>query len=570
MDKEKKQEITRRSFIKTTAAGAGAIAATGAGLLAGTDASGQTESFSSTPSAETKNYSWQKIYSWETPPAPIPESKIKEKVTADIIIVGFGVAGATASLSATDEKAKVIVLEKYELYNCRGSDNAAIDSSLQKKAGVKVDKDELCLALQKYSGNRSDQRLLRLWANNSGRIIDWLGSVTEQHGIKLKLALKNRNWPKYPEGQEPEKEWNREFNVTHYFTGRQPGLMFALEKEMRKRGVDIRYNTRAVQLVRKDKGRVTGVIAQDKDGNYVQYNANKGVIMCTGDIGHDEEMMEKYCPQAAETAKTVSPYTPPVNTGDGHKMAMWAGGVMEPGTPAAVDHSGGGPLAASAFLHVNTLGERYENEDITCQLLSNAMKYQPGKTAWQVYDSKWQDEVDKMGIGLLMYGDPSSSSAPESEGKYPISTPPPPAGKKVQANNIDDLARKMGVPVETFKKTIARYNELCAQGKDLDFGKRADRMMPVNKPPYYAGDMVIAFLVCLGGLYVNPKLQLLDQDRKPIEGIYMAGNTVGNRFANDYPTMCAGMTHGFAWTTGFLSAKSALGVKDPAFEPAKA
>ena len=570
MDKKERQEITRRSFIKKTAAGAGAIAATGAGLMTVANASAQTASPADETSGQAEKYPWQKTYSWETPPAPIPDSRIKEKVTADIIVVGFGIAGATASLSATDEKARVIVLEKYELYNCRGSDNAAVDSSLQKQAGVKLDKDEICLALQKYSGNRSDQRLLRLWANNSGRIIDWLANITEQHGIKLKLALKNRNWPKYPEGQEPEKEWNREFNVCHYFTGRQPGLMFALEKEMRKRGIDIRYNTRAVQLVRNDKGRVTGVIAQDKDGNYKQYNANKGVIMCTGDIGHDEEMMEKYCPQAAETAKTTSPYTPPVNTGDGHKMAMWIGGVMEPGTPAAVDHSGGGPLAASAFLHVNTLGERYENEDITCQLLSNAMKYQPGKTAWQVYDSKWEDEVDKMGIGLLMYGDPSSSPAPESEGTYPISTPPPPAGKTVQANNITDLARKMGVPVDTFKATVARYNELCALGKDLDFGKRADRMMPVNKPPYYAGDMVIAFLVCLGGLYVNPKLQLLDQDRNPIEGIYMAGNTVGNRFANDYPTMCSGMTHGFAWTTGFLAAKSALGVKDQAFEAAKA
>jgi fumarate reductase flavoprotein subunit len=173
-----------------------------------------------------------------------------------------------------------------------------------------------------------------------------------------------------------------------------------------------------------------------------------------------------------------------------------------------------------------------------------------------------------MGIGLLMYGDPSASPAPESEGVYPIETPPPPAGNTVKAYSIDELGRKMGVPVETFKATVDRYNELCALGKDLDFGKRSDRMMPLNKPPYYAGDAVIAFLVVLGGLYVNPRLQLLDQDRKAIEGIYLAGNTVGNRFANDYPTMCSGLTHGFAWTTGYLAAKSALGVEDPAWKDA--
>jgi fumarate reductase flavoprotein subunit len=292
--------------------------------------------------------------------------------------------------------------------------------------------------------------------------------------------------------------------------------------------------------------------------------------MCTGDYGHDEEMMEAYCKPCADIAKTTSPYDPPINTGDGHKMAMWAGGFMEPGPHAAVDHSSGGPMGACAFLHVNTLGERYENEDVTSQMISNSMKYQPGKVFWQIYDSKWEDEVEKMGVGLLMYGDASGKAPDASEGDWLIKTPEPPAGKKVQANNLDDLARKMGIPANTFKATVARYNELCKQGKDLDFGKRADRMTTIDKPPYYAGEAVIAFLVSLGGLFVNTRLQLLDKERKPIEGIYMAGNTVGNRFANDYTTMCPGMTHAFAWTTGYLAAKSALGIKDAAFEAVKA
>jgi fumarate reductase flavoprotein subunit len=566
MDIEKKQGITRRSFLKNSAAGAGAIAVTSSGLLAAEKAVAQPASSSSASSVEAAKYPWQKAYSWETPPAAIPDSKIKEKITTDILVIGCGVSGATAALSANETGVKVIVLEKYAHYNCRGSDNAAIDSKVQKKLGIKIDKDEVCLALEKYFGNRSDQRLLRLWANNSGRIIDWLADITEPEKIMLKM----KKYPYYPEGYDAAKEWNRDFQVAHWFTGRQPGLMATLEKVALKRGVDIRYNTRAVQLIRKDKGRVSGVIAQDKDGNYVQYNASKGVILCTGDYGHDEEMMEAYCKPCADIAKTVNPYDPPVNTGDGHKMAMWIGGVMEPGPHAAVDHSSGGPMGACAFLHVNTLGERYENEDVTSQMISNSMKRQPGKVFWQIYDSKWEDEVGKMGVGLLMYGDESGKSPGDSEGAYLIKTPEPPAGKKVQANNIEDLARKMEIPVDTFKATVARYNELCKGGKDLDFGKRSDRMTTVDKPPYYAGQAVIAFLVSLGGLYVNTKLQLLDQDRKPIEGIYMAGNTVGNRTANDYTTMCPGMTHAFAWTTGYLAAKSALGVKDPAFEPTKA
>ena len=70
----------------------------------------------------------------------------------------------------------------------------------------------------------------------------------------------------------------------------------------------------------------------------------------------------------------------------------------------------------------------------------------------------------------------------------------------------------------------------------------------------------VAFVAYVS-LYVNTKLQPLDSDWKVIPGLYLAGNTVGNRFANDYPTMCAGMTHGFAWTTGYLAAKNAMAEK---------
>lgn len=137
----------------------------------------------------------------------------------------------------------------------------------------------------------------------------------------------------------------------------------------------------------------------------------------------------------------------------------------------------------------------------------------------------------------------------------------PPEGKKAQADTIEELATKMEVPVETFKATIARYNELCKLGKDLDFGKRADRLTPIETPPFYAGTAVIAFLVVLGGLNVNTKLQPLDSEWKIIPGLYLAGNTVGNRFANDYPTMCSGLSHGFAWTTGYLAGKNAMAEK---------
>jgi fumarate reductase flavoprotein subunit len=553
--------ITRRTFIKSTAAGAGAIAAAGAGLTAAEKAAAQIAS-----SAQPKKHSW------ETPPADIPDSKIKEKVTTDIVIIGCGVSGATASASATEAGARVIVIEKHTTYNSRGSDNAAIASRTQKKLGVKVDKDEVVLALQKYSGNRSDQRLLRLWADNSGRIIDWIGDMLEPAGYSTVL----RYWP-LPDGFDIRKEYYQQFPVVHNFSGGQAGLVETLMSNAKKRGAEFRFNTRAIKLIRKDKGRVTGVIALDQDGNYVQLNASKSVILCTGDYGHDYEMMEAYCPTAAAFAKD-SPYDPPVNTGDGHKMAMWVGGLMQPWPHPPLDHSSGGSMGCSAFLHVNNLGERYENEDTDSGAVSNSMKLQPGNCFWQIYDSKYQDEVGKLGFGFLKGaesnapgGAPGGSGAPGGAmGKAPgeASGGPgtgrsgaPPSGDKVQADTITELAQKMKVPADTLKATVTRYNDLAKLGRDLDFGKRSDRLTTVEKPPFYASQALIGFLVVLGGFYVNTKLQLLDEERKPIQGIYLAGNTVGNRFGMDYPLICPGLSHAFAWTTGYLAARNAAAEK---------
>jgi fumarate reductase flavoprotein subunit len=116
----------------------------------------------------------------------------------------------------------------------------------------------------------------------------------------------------------------------------------------------------------------------------------------------------------------------------------------------------------------------------------------------------------------------------------------------------------MQVPVDNLKATIERYNELAYAGEDLDFGKRADRLTPVDEPPFYANfNRGPGMLVCLGGLNTNTKLQALDAEGKVIPGLVLAGNTVGRRFKNDYPVMLPGLSHSMAWTTGYLAGKFA-------------
>lgn len=514
----------------------------------------------------------ESIWSFEVPPPPIPADDIKEIFTADIVVVGAGTSGKAAALTALEEGASVIQIDKYTTFRYAGGHIAAIGSRLQKKLGIEVDKDDVCLQLMKYAANKPDQRLLRMWADNSGAVMDWLMDMADAEGIETVMYQ-----APFPDWFDWKTENYPEFPVCHYQL--KPGtkgtmmnldhsmLLNILQDRAVKLGADIRYRTRGVQLVRRGNGRVTGIIARDKEDHYVQFNARKAVILCTGDYASNLEMMEKYCPIALDIARDRNVYMKnpfftmeapePLNVGDGHLMAMWIGAVMEEGPHAAVAHPFpridapplNGAIGSGAHLRVNIEGERYENEDVPGQSVANSLRRQPGKKVWQVCDSKWPEELPKMGMGLgriLEVDDMLRARVEEFA---------------LKADTIEELARKMEVPVETFKATVARYNELAGQGKDLDFGKRPDRMFPLNKPPFYAGTIDQSILVVLGGLNVNPRLQPLDADWNVIPGLYLAGNTVGNRFAVDYPTMCPGLTHGMAYVTGRLAARNAAAEK---------
>ncbi len=483
------------------------------------------------------------------PQSPIPPSEIKETFNADVVVVGAGCSGKSAALSAAQAGAKVIQIDKHVTYRWGGGMIAAIDSRLQKKLGVVVDKDEVCLELMKWCGNKPDQRLYRVWADNSAAIMDWLMDMTDPYGIKTVPA----QWPRRAD-YRPEIEYYKDFPVAHIHSdGKVKGLCHKLaldiaQNEALKLGVDLRYETPAVQIIRQENGRVTGVVAKNKAGKYVRFNAHKAVILCTGDYGNNPWMMEKWCEPAAEIARTHNIYMTrnedllkakePINVGDGHQMGMLIGGVMEPGPHAPMSHATVGPTGANAFLRVNILGERFENEDVPAQSSANSLVRQPGKRVWQVFDSQWERELPFMGYGLGTFSEANDNVRQQVEDMC------------VKADTIEGLAKKMDVPEKVFKATIERYNQLAKTGKDLDYGKRADRLFTVDKPPFYAGIIEQHILVVLGGLITNPQFQLLDADRKVIPGIYLAGNTVGNRFAVDYPTMCAGLSHGFAWLSG--------------------
>ena len=487
------------------------------------------------PVKKRKDIVPERIYNFEIPPDPIPSGDIKKYIDAEVVVVGAGIAGLSAALSAAEAGAKTILLEKTAAVQARGHDNAFIGSRLQAKLGIKIDKDEIILNLMKYGANKPDQRLIRMWAEGSGKTADWLMDMTDAAGIEVII----KQYPP-PPAFNNAAEYYPQYHVTHHYHNERPMAKCLLDNGIKK-GVVTYFKTRAKQLLRKEKGRVTGIIAQDEAGEYLQFNATKAVILCTGDYGNNAEMMAKYCPQSAYLAPMIL-----TSTGDGHMMAMWIGAIMEPGPHTPMIHGPAGPLLSATYLQVNLLGERFQNEDVPIQSNVNAVERQPNRVAWQVFDSKYPAELPYHGLGL---------------GKIIIAT------EKIRqevskiaitANSIEELAVKVKLPIETFKATVKRYNKLAHLGKDLDFGKRPDRLSPVDKPPYYAGKSGYSLLTILGGLNINDRLQPLDKNWEVIPGIYLAGNTMGNRFAVDYPTMCPGLSHGMAIHFGRIAGLNAV------------
>ncbi len=483
--------------------------------------------------------------SFEVTPPPIAARDIKETVNTEVVVVGAGISGLTAALSAAEAGAKTILLEKGPTYHFRGMHNAAIASRLQKKAGTKIDRDQVISTIMEWAAYRTDQKVVKVWADNCDKVMDWLLDMAEAAKIEVLLDPTTKPWyfPNYP--------------LIHVFSPKwQETLAEMLLSNGQMRGIDYRFETPAVRLLREGKNRVTGVIAQHK-GDYIQFNVAKAVVLCTGDYGNDREMVRKYC--WASASRVITLYEPAVNTGDGHKMGMWIGAAIDdpPHCPMFFDWAvwskrGLFNLARQPWLYVNLKGERFMNEDLPWGYEANQLLRQPGDVAWSIWDAKWEQEVPKMksqcckNMGPPTYlWDPQWLAGALEKGNV------------LTAQGIEELAQKMGVPVETFKSTVARYNEMARNGQDLDFGKHPDRLTTIEKPLFYACKMTAVYLVILGGLKINTKLQVLDTEGNAIPGLYAAGNVSGSFFGSMYPTTVPGLTHSRAWTFGRLAALNA-------------
>lgn len=531
--------LNRRTFIKGTAFAGGAAALLG---LAGCAPAASSD----VKAADTGS----SASGWRTAPDPIPDDKITETVEADLVVVGAGNAGCVAAVSAVEDGASVVLLQKGSTVFCHGDVWAANGTTVQAAAGVKQDGWEVVNDLELGAENRAKVEVLRNWVNYSGEVANWLIPKIEDYGMGPVIV----DVP-----VEADDEWNHGFPVVHLMGGANgahntfPGFMQYMVDNADESLLDVRYDSPAVQLQCDESGKIVGVVAEQKGGGYLLCKGTKGIILAAGDYGNDPEMRDEFLPHAIGLP---AGYSNTYDTGDGHKIGFWAGAAMQQGPHACNIHYDPGinvpeyPGTLMPWLRVNKNGERFSNEDRPYEQLYAKDVAQPDCMHFQVFDANYATDVKSMGTSGFMRGD--------WEAIVPAATE---AGDIYQGDTLEELAEAMGVPVDAFVATVARYNELCEKGYDEDFGKQARRLKPVAQAPFYALARQPVCLTPLGGLEVNGDMQVLDTEGNVIEGLYAAGNNSGNFFGGLVQRMSAGgMGVGRAVLTGRVAAKRALGI----------
>lgn len=472
---------------------------------------------------------------------------------------GAGPAGLLTAALTAEQGLSVVVIESYETSSTFRSDVSAIDSSLQAEFGIEVDKAAAIHDIMKYSTGAPDLRLWKIWADESGQAMDWMCSMLESHDVPVFLEsdlgsedMVFEDWP-----------------VGHGFDSTVDGTE-ALLSHVAKLGVEVRYSTPMVRLVHEEGGPVTGVVARDVDGNYIQLNAAKGVLLATGGYATNDDMLRALVP--GQLHQCVKKETTPSQMGDGIKAALWAGAAMdEDGTimsferglvPFGPEFDGPIPdspiwwVGSQPFLRVTRKGERFSNESTPYDFSNYAIRTRHDNTWVQIFDANWQDQVAQFKtVGCSRIVDP---------GTMPGWTPSIPmaanegmlggyveAGLIQQADSIEELAEKCGMDPAVLCGTVEHYNELVEKGVDEDFYKESSRLAPIDTPPFFAARVGGMLLATLNGLSVNANLEVVNEAGDAIGGLFANGNDCGGTYAHVYPSRFTGLHMGrtlsFAW-----------------------
>lgn len=483
------------------------------------------------------------------------------ELEADVVVVGAGGAGISAALTAQQEGAKTILLEKAATpggVSVIAGGPMGIDSNDQKEAGVAgtFTTEDVLKYWQDYNCWMDDGMLFYNIASNSGETIDWL----EENGMPFTFmgteqAAHADGFPTYHIYEDQENK---------------AGYYVTVAENFEKAGGTIYYQTAGYELMA-ENDTITGIKAKAADGTEYVIKTD-AVILCTGGFGANADMIEEQVGFPLET------FTTGTQTGDGATMSQAIGagkGKTIQQYHGVTSYSGiqtgqgKDEIAKAIYLAssvwVNRRASRFAPEDLNYDtaLSSNAAATQ-GEYFFSIMSEDMVSKVEKEGSKALNVEIPVAYeptipmfSVDEGWTEFRAALEDGVAnGIVFKGATVEELAANMGVDAESLKKTIADYNADCENGKDSVYGKDSRYMISLGEGPYYAVKARPVSLGGIGGVLVNSNLQVIKDDGTVIKGLYAAGNDIAEIYNNSYP-LVEGVTMMTALTGGRLCGKEA-------------
>ena len=520
----------------------------------------------------------------------IDEAAITETVDTDILIVGAGNGGMFAAAYAAANGLNFRIIEQNGNVQDTRHWYGAIDSAAAKAAGEEpFDRAKLLSEISRYASGKCDQRVVKTWINESAAMHDFMRSILEdKYGWVCDFTSGSEAaWP--AENAEHNTDYLFPVEEHNYMASeRESGLARneLLLQYIQELGYGVDFKTSLAKLEKNAEGRITGVIAQNMDDDhFIRYNAAKGVLLACGGYAGNPYMMEQLDPLG--TSVTTACSYSPADKGYGIRAAVWAGanldkeaapmlfdrGIVAPGVDAGYVDSesafGGKAFpgeirqfnpGTQPFLKVNRNGERFANESCPYNDIVYAAAHQPGRVYAQISDANMLEDAKR----FHTIGCSAGTRKNTMEGLEKTFASAEEKGCFFRADTIEELADKLGftgAAKDTFLATVERYNELYDKQNDEDFGKPAYRLSAIRTAPFYGYWLGASLLTTEQGIAINEKGQALDNDNKPMPGLYITGDMSGSFFANNYPCLMAGVAMGRTLTFAMKAIKQMAGLE---------
>ncbi|MCF0254278.1 MAG: FAD-binding protein [Duodenibacillus sp.] len=440
---------------------------------------------------------------------------------ADIVVIGYGGAGAASAIAAKDAGADVLILEKMPL---PGGNTRACGGGFI----VPENADQAYVYLEKtfeFADDEIDREAVRAFCDESVKTNDYLKSLDPDIQVNCFMGA---NFP-----QLKGSESIRKYSVKGALRGGGENLFAALDRFVKARGIPVLMETPATQLVRSG-GEVVGVIARGKDGKEIAIKARKAVFLTAGGYEYDKASLQTYC-----QGTQIHGLGNPGNTGDGLRLAQSVGAQLW--HMSSYSCPLGAPIPGclscamirpyyAGCIWVNKDGKRFINEtdmDHHAHLYAvNAFDPQHHRYAaipcWMIFDdpARLSRPLTASNMGYV-YSTENYRWSKDCSKEIA-------SGVVQKADTPEELAALIGVPAEALKATLEKWNADIAAGKDTLYGRVAERKgkvvsAPIAKPPFYAMKLYPALLNTQGGPRRNAKGQVIDVFGKPVPRLYAAG-----------------------------------------------